>query len=169
MPAEPTRRLVLAASALAAAGLAGCGRIHPWSVPPKQAPDVGTLAEAIAAEQAMISRYASVLTRFPGLGPGLTPVLDQHREHLAALRGRLVVPPGTATPSARPAALASRPPVLPSAAAAVAYLRTAEEAQAAAMVRWLPAAPPSLAQLLASIGASEASHAAILRAAGRPG
>ena len=168
MPADPTRRRVLAVSALAAAGLAGCGRIHPWSVPPKQASDVALLAEAIAAEQVMISRYESVITGFPSLGPALTPVLGQHREHLAALRERLVVPPGIATPTARPAPPAGGPPVRSGADAALAYLRTVEDERAAALVRRLPVATPSLAQLLASIGASEASHAAVLSHPGRP-
>lgn len=168
MPADPTRRRVLAVSALAAAGLAGCGRIHPWSVPPEQASDVAVLAEAIAAERVMISRYESAITGFPSLGPALTPVLGQHREHLAALRERLVVPPGTATPSARPAPPASRPPVLSSADATVDYLRTEEDDRAAALVRQLPVTTPSLAQLLASIGASEASHATILGSPGKP-
>jgi hypothetical protein len=53
------------------------------------------------------------------------------------------------------------------AAAALAYLRDAETAAAGSLLAHLAAAPPSLAQLLASISASEATHALIL-GAGRP-
>jgi hypothetical protein len=60
---------VLAVSALAALGAAGCGRIMPWSTPPKPAPDVGVLAGVIAAEHSMISAYRSVISDFPALGP----------------------------------------------------------------------------------------------------
>ena len=45
---------------------------------------------------------------------------------------------------------------------ALSYLRDAENAAAAAQLAHLAAAPPSLAQLLASISASEATHAMIL-------
>jgi hypothetical protein len=47
-------------------------------------------------------------------------------------------------------------------AAARAYLRRAEQAAAQALMGKLTAAPPSLAQLLASIAASEATHALLL-------
>jgi hypothetical protein len=53
--------------------------------------------------------------------------------------------------------------------AAFAFLRAAEQQASAALLSQLRAAPPSLAQLLASISASEATHAAILHAAGRAG
>jgi hypothetical protein len=47
-------------------------------------------------------------------------------------------------------------------AAALGYLRDAENAAAGAQLSHLAAAPPSLAQLLASISASEATHAMFL-------
>jgi hypothetical protein len=47
-------------------------------------------------------------------------------------------------------------------AGALAYLRDAENAAAASLLAHLDAAPPSLAQLLASISASEATHALVL-------
>jgi hypothetical protein len=49
----------------------------------------------------------------------------------------------------------------------LAALRAAERHASARLLDQLAAAPPSLAQLLASISASEATHAAILSAAGR--
>jgi hypothetical protein len=67
------------------------------------------------------------------------------------------VPGGSASPS--PAARATRAPAVPAApAAAVAFLRAAEQATAAAMLGRLPGASASLAQLFASISASEATH-----------
>jgi hypothetical protein len=163
---------MLALTALGAAGVAGaggCGRIRPWSAPPTQAPDVDVLAGVIAAERSMISRYRSVISGFPGLGPALTSLLRQHEEHLAQLQGRLVVPPGSPyRPSPSPSGGSQAPAGLPAtAAAALAYLRAAERDEAAALVRRLATVTvtPSLAQLMASIGASEASHEAVLASA----
>jgi hypothetical protein len=171
--ADPTRRRVLTASALAAlaaAGTAGCAPGHPWpwASPPKPAPDVAVLRDAIAAEDAMISRYAAVISALPALTATISPLLGQHREHAAQLRQRLLVPPGAPSPSPSVTAPAPRAPVPAGQAAALAYLRAAESDQAASIVASLAAVrTPSLAQLLASIGACEAAHAALLRSAGR--
>jgi hypothetical protein len=171
--ADPTRRRVLAAAGLAALtaagtlGTAGCaaGQPWPWATPPKPAPDVGVLRDAITAEDAMISRYTGVIAAFPALAGSISPLLTQHREHLAQLRARLVIPPGPG-PSASPTATArTRPrgPRIPSSEhGAVAFLRAAERDEAAALTGWLTGVTPSLAQLLASIAASEATHAALL-------
>ena len=170
MAADPTRRRVLAASALAAlaaAGTVGCslGQPWPWSQPPKQAPDVTLLQDAIAAEAAMISRCAAVISALPVLTATVSPVLREHRDHLAQLRARLTVPTGA--PSPKVTARAHRALVPPGEAAAAEYLRDAEHDQAAVLVRWLATvSTPSLAQLLASIGASEATHAVLLRSPG---
>jgi hypothetical protein len=51
--------------------------------------------------------------------------------------------------------------------AALAYLRDAENAAADSLLAHLTAASPSLAQLLASISASEATHALVLGTARR--
>jgi hypothetical protein len=51
--------------------------------------------------------------------------------------------------------------------AALTYLRHAESAAATALLAHLQEATPSLAQLLASISASEATHAQLLSAHGR--
>ena len=175
-PAGTTRRRVLTASVLAAlaaagsGGLAGCAsEPSPWAKPPKPSPDVGVLHDVIDAEYTMISRYTAVLAAFPGLAGRMSPLLAQHREHLAALRARLVIPPGAspvqaASATARPPG--PRPRVPPSQAAAVGYLRAAERDQAAALIRRVAGVPPSLAQLLASIGACEAAHAALLGSGG---
>jgi hypothetical protein len=141
--------------------------VLPWASPPHAAPDVGVLRDAIAAENEIIGTYAAVLAAFPELHDAITPLRSQHEVHLTRLKGRLVVPPG-ARPSASPAtspASHAAPHSWASAAQAVTALRSAERAQAAACVARLASVPPSLAQLFASIGASEASHAAMLHSA----
>jgi hypothetical protein len=147
--ADRTRRGVLAAAAslplLAVSGCKGVGALAP---PPRPGPDVRVLRAAIAAEEAMIARYGTAITRFPGLAKTLAGLRAEHRLHLAELRTRLVIPPGSpyrsgfTSPSPRPAGSA-----------------------AAALLRGLPAVPPSLAQLLASVAASESTHVAVLRSA----
>jgi hypothetical protein len=170
--ADPTRRRILTASALmlAAAGPAGCasGQAWPWARPPVPAPDVGVLQNVIAAEHAVVSRYTAVLSARPALAATVTPMLRQHQQHLAQLRDRLVVPAG-ARPSPTRTARARQAPVPASRAGVLAYLRRVESDQAAFLVRALAAvATPSLSQLMASISASEAAHAALLRSAGPP-
>jgi hypothetical protein len=56
----------------------------------------------------------------------------------------------------------SKPPIPGTSARAAARLRTAEQAATTTQLRRLAAAPPSLAQLYASIAASEATHVAAL-------
>ena len=172
MAADPTRRRVLAASALmlTAAGTAGCasGQAWPWARPPVPAPDVGLLRSVIAAEDAMVSRYTTVLSARPALAATVSPLLRQHQQHLAQLRERLLVPAG-ARPSPTMTARARQAQVPAGRIAVLAYLRRAESDQAAFLVRALATvATPSLAQLMASISASEGAHAALLRSAGSP-
>jgi hypothetical protein len=55
------------------------------------------------------------------------------------------------------------------AAAAIPFLQAAERAAAATLLHQLAAVSPSLAQLMASVAASEATHVAALTAAGGTG
>jgi hypothetical protein len=129
---------------------------------------VALLDAAIRTEQTLISRYQSALTGTPGLAGTLSPLLAQHREHLARLRSMLIVPPGSRTTAPpAPSAPAGTGPV--PARAVLAVLETDETGAAQAQTRRLAAAPPALAQLLASIAASEASHALLLRTHGTAG
>jgi hypothetical protein len=172
--ADRTRRGVLAAAAslplLAVSGCKGVGALAP---PPRPGPDVAVLRAAIAAEEAMIARYGTAITRFPGLAKTLTGLRAEHRLHLAELRTRLVIPPGSpyrsgfASPAPRLAgAPGAATAALPAGqAAALDFLQTAEDGAAAALLRGLTAVPPSLAQLLASVAASESTHVAVLRSA----
>jgi hypothetical protein len=144
---------------------AACKGIGGLGTPPKPLPDVAVLRDAISAEEVMIARYRSAISGSAGLAPTLTPLLDQHVAHLATLKSRLIVPTGSASP--RPTASTSAPPPVPAApAAALTALETAETNAASSLVSRLGVASPSLAQLLASIAASEASHALLLRSHG---
>jgi hypothetical protein len=173
--ADPTRRAVIAAAAvLPVVAVAGCGGVDVLASPPSPSPDVGLLRAAIAAEQLMIAQYAAVLDGLPTAGGGssaaltaaLEPLLAEHRAHLTQLRSRLIVPAGGASPS--PSRRAAGAPAVPTApAAAVAFLISAEQAAATAMLGRLRGASASLAQLFASISASEATHVPALDDAAR--
>ncbi len=181
MAAGPTRRTALTAAAALPLLAAGCKGVGALAAPPRPAPDVALLRAAITAEELMVARYqaaTALMTRSAGpaadprpgagsLSPLLTGLLGEHRAHLAGLRARLAVPvPGPyASDRAGPLPPAGR---LPTAAGdLLAYLAGAELAAADRLSRQLLAAPPALAQLMASIGAAEATHGAALQAAGR--
>jgi hypothetical protein len=178
--AGPTRRVMLAASAaLPLIAVTGCEGIGALATPPAPGADVGLLKTAIAGEQLMIARYEAVLApahpRADGLAAILEPLLAEHHAHLAQLRSRLIVPAGAAT-APSPAAtrrgepVAPRKPVVPATpAAGIAFLRAAEQDASNALLERLGVAPASLAQLLASISASEATHAAVLAVGGTAG
>jgi hypothetical protein len=150
--ADLRRRSVLAAAGAAVPLLAaGCKGVGGLGTLPRPRPDVAVLGAAISTEQALIARYRATLAASPGLKDTLDPLLDQHLAHLAALRSRLIGP--AATPRQARASPAST----------LGALADAEQAAAGVLVSRLATASPSLAQLLASISASEASHAALLR------
>jgi hypothetical protein len=158
-----SRRRLLAASTLAAplAALSSCAVPDPLAGPPGPSQDVRTLRAAISAEQALVTEYQKVLAAQPGLAASLRTFLTQHQDHLGQLKSRLIVPPHvTPSPAASPTAAASPPPA--SAAAARASLAEAERKAAAAQLQRLASATPALAQLLASIAASETTHAVAL-------
>jgi hypothetical protein len=156
----------------------------PLGGPPPPSPDVITLEAVIAAEANLIQAYKTAIsgdsraTAQPG---NLPTLLTQHEQHLAQLQAHLVIPPGQgqggrgglggkASPQARgvqgrgglggkasPQARGvqgGRPP----------GLAEAERTSAAYLVRQLATAPPSLAQLFASIAACHATHVAALGA-----
>jgi hypothetical protein len=188
------RRRVLAASAAALPVLlatAACRSSEVFAGPdplagrPSPAPDVITLQSVIGAEHAMIALYQAAVDRHLRAGDPerlLEVLLAQHRQHLAQLQARLVVPPGSAASAsaaasgAPPAAASGAPSVTASGAPSgsagaggavsgrvtIARLRAAEQASAAGLVRQLATMPPALAQLLASIAASDATHALAL-------
>ena len=165
---------MLAASAAALPVLlatAGCRSSDAFAGPdplagrPALPPDVITLQAVIAAEQAMIRLYqaavdANLAAALPTTGRVLVleGLLAQHRQHLGQLQARLVLPSGS--PGAR-AALGASPGAAPT-QVTIARLRAAERASATDLVRRLVTVPPALAQLFASIAASDATHAMAL-------
>ncbi|HEX4660580.1 MAG TPA: hypothetical protein VH307_24590, partial [Streptosporangiaceae bacterium] len=99
--------MIAAAAALPLAAMSGCDGVDVLASPPQQAPDVGLLRAAIAAERLMITQYADVLRGLGKSSPAaltraLEPLLAEHRAHLAQLQSRLTVPAGSASPSPLP-------------------------------------------------------------------
>jgi hypothetical protein len=166
---RPSRRLLIASVPLVLL-TAGCRSADLFAGPdplggkPPLAHDTVVLQAVIAAELDLISRYRSVMSASQS---SLLPVfLAQHQQHLVQLRARLIVPPGaqasasespSETASANASATASASPGASS--HPVAWLRDAERASAASLTVRLVSVGPSLAQLFASIAASDASHA----------
>ncbi len=165
--AEPTRRLVLAAAAAGSLTLAGCAGIRALGPVPKPGADVVALERAIAAEELMVARYASVLSPLTGFGVAgkravavVSVIHAEHEAHLAQLRSRLVLPARLATSRPRQSPTPAHLP--PGWRAVLAALAGAETAASDRLIGWVPAAPPALAQLMASIAASEAAHVVLL-------
>jgi hypothetical protein len=165
---------MLAASAAALPALlatAGCRSSDVFAGPdplagrPALSHDVITLQAVIVAEQAMIKLYQAAVdsnlrATLPITGRVLVleGLLTQHRQHLGQLQARLVLPSGS--PSASPSASPS-PGAVPG-RVTIARLRAAERVSAADLLRRLVTVQPALAQLFASIAASDATHVAAL-------
>ena len=160
---------MLAASAAALPALlatAGCRSSDVFAGPDPLAgrralsPDVITLQAVITAEQAMIKLYQAAVdgnVQATDRARVLAGLLAQHRQHLGQLQARLVLPPGS--PSASASVSAS--PAVP-VQVTIARLRAAERASAADLLRRLVTVQPALAQLFASIAASDATHVVAL-------
>jgi hypothetical protein len=173
--ADPTRRVVLAASAALPLLVAGCRGTEVLGTAPQPSAAARHLRAAIAAEQSMVARYQRTLalladgTTVAGRGPAaratLAGLLAEHQDHLRQLRMRLS--PGS------PRAAGGAPLPSPSAAGlpdhpgpAISYLGRAEQAASDRLLSQVLLVPPSLAQLFASISASEATHVPVLAATG---
>ena len=145
-------------------GAAGCRSSDVFTGPdplagrPPLGHDVLTLQAAIAAEENMIDLYRLAISGDSGTSRARTlrSLQGQHQQHLVQLKARLVLPPGA---SASPSSASPSPRA---GTVSIARLRAAERASAADLVRRLATAPPALAQLLASIAASDATHATAL-------
>jgi len=164
----PRRRVLLASAAALPLllGAAGCRSSDVFSGPdplagrPPLGHDVLTLQAVIAAEENMIDLYQLAISGDSGTSRARTlrSLLAQHQQHLVQLKARLIVPPGA---SASPSPSSARPSPRAS-TVSITRLRAAERASAADLVRRLATAPPALAQLLASIAASDATHVTAL-------
>jgi len=164
----PRRRVLLASAAALPLllGAAGCRSSDVFTGPdplagrPPLGHDVLTLQAVIAAEENMIDLYQLAIGGDSGTTRARTlrSLLAQHQQHLVQLKARLIVPPGaSASPSPSSASPSPRASTV-----SITRLRAAERASAADLVRRLATAPPALAQLLASIAASDATHATAL-------
>jgi hypothetical protein len=166
--ADPGRRAVLAATAVLPLLVAGCRGAQALGTAPEPAQGVTELRGAIWAEELMVARYQAAIRLLDdgtrsGTGRTLAGLLAEHQDHLRQLRARFV--PGS--PLAAGSGPLRRPPA-PAAPAsarqAIASLSGAELAASDRLLGGVPHVPPSLAQLFASISASEATHVPLLRA-----
>lgn len=173
--AGPARRALLIASAAALPVLlAACRGVQSLGTPPPPPTDVDTLRNAIDHEAALVASYAAVTAAGGSAAPGgeagaasggrlaaaLAVVLAEHRQHLAQLSSKLIEPAGHGTPA--PTAAASGSVIL-----TIAQLEQAEQTASDRLIGQLAGLPPTLAQLFASIAASEATHVPYLQAARR--
>lgn len=140
--------------------LGGCKGPAVLSAPPTVSPQTAALLAAVTAEQNLVWVYGKAMAAYSGLAPVLAPLRAEHQAHLAQLRSRVVEPPGRHVPDT----VTAHPALGKGTAAVLAQLRGAEQAAVKAMMGRLAAAPASLAQLYASIAASEATHASVLGA-----
>jgi hypothetical protein len=169
-----SRRALLAASAALPLLLTACKGVQALGTPPPPAPDIVALRTAIFAEETMAARYAAFLVQLKSQSPpsaapqdlalvtAVSAVSAEHAAHLAQLKSRLVQPAGSA-PSPRPS------PTVHVAGPVTVELTALEQAEQAAsdrLIGQLGGLPASLAQLFASIAASEATHVPFLQAAG---
>lgn len=138
--------------------VSACRRPEGLAAPPPLSADVRALFAAVTAEQNLIFLYTRTLAAYSALGPTLDPLLAEHWAHLAQLRSRIIEPPGKHIPNS----VTSKPLIAATGTAAVAQLRVAEQSAVTSQLRRLAGASPALAQLYASIAASEATHVTAL-------
>ena len=150
-------------------GAAGCRSSDVFTGPdplagrPPLGHDVLTLQAVIAAEENMIDLYQLAISGDSGTTRAWTlrSLLAQHQQHLVHLKARLI-PGGSGGNGFPPGAGGSGGSSPRAKTVSIARLRAAERASAADLVRRLATAPPALAQLLASIAASDATHVTAL-------
>jgi hypothetical protein len=162
-----SRRQLLAASPTTLPlilALSACKGPAVLSGPPPVSSQTQTLLHAVTAELNLIWIYNKTMAEYSSLGPTLAPLLAEHEAHLARLRARVIEPPGKKTPNTATA----RPAIGSTEQAALAQVKNAEQAAAAAQLGRLAGASPSLAQLYASIATSETTHVTVLASRIRP-
>jgi hypothetical protein len=158
-----SRRQLLAASPSTLPlilALSACKGPAVLSAPPTVSPQTQALLHAVTAELNLIWIYNKTMAAYSGLAPALAPLRAEHQAHLAELRSRVTEPPGRAVPGT----VTEKPALGATQGAALTQLRVAEQAAVSTLMGRLGAASPSLAQLYASIAASEATHVRALSA-----
>lgn len=158
------RSLLVAVSAALPVLLTGCKGVQALGTPPPPPREIRVLRAAIRAEELMVDRYSTALTRLPASNSGLlaavSAVQTEHAAHLSQLRSRLIEPAGAATPApprAPAVAVGSSP------SSVLGALEQAEQTASNRLIEQLVVLPPTLAQLFASIAASEATHVPLLQ------
>lgn len=151
-----SRRGLLAAGALATAAACTAGDGAAAPSPTQADPDVALRLAAQERERALISAYRREAQQLPHLAAELDAIAEHHVQHLTALGGR------GASPTPTGAAVPQRADTSPAAVAARRRLAALERSAAVQHERDAAAASLRLAPLLASLCASEASHAAVL-------
>jgi len=156
-----SRRQLLAASPTTLPlflALSACKGPAVLSAPPTVSPQTQMLLHAVTAELNLIWVYKQAGAAYSGLAATLQPLLAEHQAHLAALRSRVIEPPGKRLP----ATVTVRPALAATQAGVLTQLRAAEQAAVHTLMSRLGGASPSLAQLYASIAASESVHVTVL-------
>jgi hypothetical protein len=166
-----TRRALLGGLAALAAvlPLAGCstGQDAGPSASPTPDPDEVARRAVAAAESQLAALAAWTVTAFPALATRVTPAQQAHEAHANELLAGLPTATPSATTSGSPPVTSSAAPVVPaSPAAALAALTTAQTAAATAATARLGTVTGDLARLLASVAASDAALAALMRTPG---
>jgi hypothetical protein len=140
--------------------LSACKGPAVLSAPPSVSPQTQSLLRAVTAEHNLIWIYNKAIAAYSGLAPTLAPLRAEHQAHLAQLTARVIEPPGKQVPGT----VTVKPALGASQGAVLVQLRAAEQAAVKTMMTRLDGASPSLAQLYASIAASEATHVSVLNA-----
>ncbi|MBO0832886.1 MAG: ferritin-like domain-containing protein [Actinobacteria bacterium] len=170
-PAGPSRRAMLSAAALPLllSACRGARGLQSLGTPPPPGRDIRVLRAAITAEKLMVARCTATIESLAGAGSAtatavaaVRTVQAEHTAHLAQLRTRLIEPAPPRSPEAAPTAGPAGDP-----AAALQALQAAEQAASDRLLGQLGGLPPGLAQLFASIAASEATHVPYLQQTGR--
>lgn len=125
-------------------------------------PDVAAVRRAVADEEDLLARYDTAVRHHPQLASRLDAFATEHRAHLQALRARVSPSPSPLATHATPEPSSSHSPAGMDTEDILSALANREHAAADTRLDDLTGAAPFLAQLLASIGAAEATHAALL-------
>ena len=152
-----SRRQLLGASPLLLI-LCGCDKPAVLSAPPVPSRQTQVLLDAATAEQNLVWLYDKASAAYPQLSPVLATLRAEHAAHLAQLRATVVEPPGKHVPTT----VTQKPAIGNTQRDALIQLRSAEQGAVTTLMGRLDGASPSLAQLYASIAASEATHVGVL-------
>jgi len=142
--------------------LAACRGVQVLGSPPAPPADIRALTAAITTEEQMVARYRAAIAALPAGDEAallaVRTVQAEHAAHVQQLKSRLIEP--APHPSATP-----RPMTIPPASAGsiLQGLEQAEQEASDWLIGQLRVLPPALAQLFASIAASEATHVPYLR------